>query len=101
MKAVGSAITVVLELIMLVFEYSTWKTKLKQQISKGVRAWKEETVQSSLNDLEALRQENIKNIREIAAEMDCYFTENNTEDIDELKKAAELSQAIGTEIGAL
>ena len=100
MKAVSCVITVVVEVIMLVVDYSTWKGKLKKQIKKGLQNWKEETLTSVIKDLGELENDNIQIVNEIADEFDNCFEKETNKDSDELFKYVKLSEEIGEKIGA-
>lgn len=64
-KAIGNAVTVIIEVAQVIFDYSTWKPKLKLQVRKGLSKWYEKTVDTATMDLESLKSENIKTLEEI------------------------------------
>lgn len=64
-KAIGNAVTVIIEVAQVIFDYSTWKPKLKLQVRKGLSKWYEKTVDTATKDLESLKSENIKTLEEI------------------------------------
>lgn len=67
-KAVGCVVTAVLEIAMVIVEYTTWKSKLKKQIKKGLIDWASETKKTILSDLKTLKQKNIETLKEIIDE---------------------------------
>lgn len=83
-KAIGNVVAVVIELAQVIIDYSTWKSKLKKQVKKGLGEWYDKTVQTVTVDLENLREQNIKTLREIIEEIaSSYELEDDevTEDI--------------------
>ncbi len=66
MKVVGNVVAVVLELALVVYDYSTWKGKLKKNLRKGMdEEWYPKTVNSVRDDLTRLKEENVSTLREI------------------------------------
>lgn len=104
MKAVGAALTAIIELGMVSLDYMTWKSKLGPKVRKAVKNWKDEALPAITDDLDKLMEENIKNINEIADERERAFT---MEELDpELAKTdpeelEELCDAVGRRIGVL
>lgn len=64
-KAIGNAVTVIIEVAQVIIDYSTWKPKLKKQVKKGLGEWYEKTVDTVTKDLENLKTENIKTLKDI------------------------------------
>ncbi len=102
MKAIGAAITVVIEGIMIIYDVNTWKGKLKKEIIKGLDKWESGTTDTILSELDKLKQQNIETINDIADEIEHSYDEEdaNSEDIDKLEKQLELCDKIGKQIGA-
>lgn len=94
MKAVGSVVTVVVEVLMLVHDYSTWKGKLTKKVKEGVESWKNETTPLILEDLKKLEEENIKTINAIAKEIEESFEDNPSTDIEKCLNDVKLSEEI-------
>lgn len=67
-KAIGNAVVVIIEVAQLIYDYSTWKTKLVNQVKKGLQEWREKTVSTVLEDLEKLKNQNITTLNEIIDE---------------------------------
>lgn len=99
MKAVGVAVAVVAELLFLVYELATWKSKLKSKISKGLDKWQEETLDTVKDDLFKLRKENIDTIRTIADDIAHTFDDVKADNIDECQKHYMYAKEIGLSIG--
>ena len=64
-KAIGNAVTVIIEVAQVIIDYSTWKPKLKKQVRKGLDEWYEKTIGTVTKDLEKLKAENIKTLKDI------------------------------------
>lgn len=64
-KAIGNAVTVIIEVVQVIIDYSTWKPKLKKQVKKGLKKWHDQTVETVTKDLQNLKVENIKTLEEI------------------------------------
>lgn len=88
-KAIGNAVTVIIEVALVAIEYSTWKPKLKKQVKKGVDKWYEKTLKTVIDDLEALKVSNIKTLNQIIEEVASAY-EYEFDNEDENKKVAEL-----------
>jgi len=99
MKAVGIAIAVVTEILFVVYELATWKSKLKGKISDGLIQWQEETLDMVTTDLVKLREENIETIRNIANDIEHTFDDVKSENIDECTDHYIYAQQIGKKLG--
>ena len=99
MKAVGAAVTVIVELILVAIEYSTWKPKLKKKVKEGVSQWKSTVLLEAREQIEALKRENIININQIANDLESVFSEEIDIDSETAKNHMNLSEMIGKEIG--
>lgn len=95
MKAVGAAVTVVLELVFVVYEYTTWKEKLKKSVAKGVDRWGKETISGVVKDVEKLRDKNIETILQIADEIESSFDEGKQNNAELCLRDVRLSEMIG------
>lgn len=92
-KAIGNAVTVIIEVAQVIFDYTTWKNKLKKQVSKGLDDWCNKTIETVTKDLENLKNENIRTLNDIIEEIafkyefddDCEDS-NNVDDLIEKKK---------------
>ena len=85
----------------MVIDYATWKLKLKSKVKDGIDDWHNEAQPSIVKDLEELRKENKKNIKEI---FDNYSSQYEyEEEIPNEKETIELLESIEKikkEIGA-
>ena len=104
MKAVGVSLTVIIELVIVAFEYATWKTQLKRKAGKAIDSWKDETIPVILQDLDKLREENIETINQIASDIEHTF-ETDVSHIEhskeELKSYIDMCDEIGHRIGVI
>ena len=100
MKAVSIAITVVVEVLMTVADYATWKSKLRKAVKKATGEWLNETLPSALKDIRSCCQDNIARISDLADSFEQQDMDderpNDSEKILELMK---LSEQIGKNIG--
>ena len=64
-KAIGNVVTVIIEVAQVIIDYSTWKTKLKKQVNKGLDNWYDETLETITKDLKNLKNRNIYTLNEI------------------------------------
>ena len=100
-KAIGAAASVIVEVAFMVIDYATWKLKLKSKVKDGIDDWYNEAQPSIVKDLEELRKENKKNIKEI---FDNYSSQYEyEEEIPNEKETIELLESIEKikkEIGA-
>lgn len=94
MKKVGGAITVLVEILTLVYEMNTWQSKAKSKVSKGLEKWRQETLPATLKEIENLEKQNIETIEKIAYEQEhAYDDEMPTDntDIEQLKRDSDLA----------
>ena len=102
MKAVGAALTVIIELGMVTLDYNTWKIKMKPKIREAVKKWRDETVPIVESDLEELKAQNISIIETIADNFGNIFendiSEQKTSD-EELLSQLKMCDDIGKIIG--
>lgn len=86
-KNLGNVITVVIELLSVLYDYSTWKGTLKGKVSSGMDSWYTDTVDVVLQDLEKSKIENCEEINNILNNQAMEFeseSENYTEKLPEL-----------------
>lgn len=67
-KAIGNVVTVIIEVAQVIIEYSTWKTKLKKQVRKGLDVWYNSTIDTIEKDIINLKNQNIRTLTEIIEE---------------------------------
>ena len=90
-KAIGNVVTVIIEVAQVIFDYSTWKPKLKKQVRKGLDDWYKSTKETIEKDLINLKNQNIKTLTEIIEEsantyeIDADATISNVTEIINLK----------------
>ncbi len=104
MKAVGAALTVIIELAAISLDYATWKNKLIPKVSDAVDKWKDDTIPTILSDLENLKNQNIQAIYQIADEVEHTFEsdisqQKHTE--EELVHYLDMCDDIGRKIGVI
>ena len=99
MKAVGVAVAVVAEILFALYELATWKDKLRSKISSGLKKWQKETLDTVVEDLSKLREENIDTIRNIANDIANTFEDVKCEDINECTENYHYAQQIGKKMG--
>ena len=99
MKAVGVAVAVIVEVGILVWEYSTWKGGLKDKIDKALKAWQNENEPLILKDIEQLRLENISTIQAIAKDVYNSFEIEQPSNIAKCEEDARMSIDIAKRIG--
>lgn len=99
MKVVGVAVAVVVELLFDLYEFTTWKGKLKDKVSDGLEKWQKETLNMVKEDLAKLREENVQTIRKIADDIAHTFDDVKSENIDECIEHYIYAQQIGEKMG--
>lgn len=100
-KAISSAVTIIIECATVIIDYSTWKDKLKKKVGESIEIWYTESCDSIKNDLLKLKEENIKTLKSIVEEEKnkyCYKEEIK----DELKivKLLQEVEKVKLELGA-
>ena len=65
-KTLNAAISDILEIATIAFEYGTWQPSLISKVKKGLTEWQEQTIALVLEDIEKLEAENIDSISLIA-----------------------------------
>lgn len=68
-KAIGNVVTVIIEVVQVIIDYSTWKPKLKNQVNKGLDNWYDKTLETITGDLKKLKKQNIDTLNEIIDEI--------------------------------
>lgn len=99
MKAVGSAVAVVTELLFVAYQLAIWKHDLRKKVSEGLDKWQVETCTMVIEDLAKLREENIETIRIIADDIAHKFDEEKPDNIDESVDHYKYAKKIAKEIG--
>lgn len=99
MKAVGVIVSVVTEILLVVYDLSTWKRKLKDRVSEGLDEWYGDTIEDVKEDLEKLRESNIETIREIADDIAHTFDDIKPENIEVCTEQYVYAKEIGNKIG--
>lgn len=99
MKAVGAAIAVVAELLFIAYELATWKMRLKNKTSEGLKQWLAETSSIVIDDLAKLREDNINTIKTIADNIAHTFDEEKPDNIDVCYEQYLYAKRIGKELG--
>lgn len=59
-KAVGIAVTVIIDLAFTISDIMSWQGKLKKNVTEGVDRWYKEVVDITAKDLTELKEENIR-----------------------------------------
>jgi len=101
-KAISVAVSGVLEIATIAFEYGTWKPTLISKVKKGLKSWESETLDLVQEDMDKLEAENIDSISAIAKTYADAFAvdENPVGDIDALRalmeKLEDVERAITT-----
>lgn len=101
-KAVMVFAAVIIEVVVKVYDYSTWKGKLKKGIKKGVGKWNEQVVPLVESDLLKLKEQNKEMIQELIDEVDKSIEEiekSNTEEVapELMNKLEEIKEKISNE----
>lgn len=99
-KAIGAAVSGIIELIVMVFEYGTWKPMLISKTKKGLGKWKDDTIELIQKDLDKLEEENINTISSIAKTYADAFAvdEHPVGNIDELRTLLNSLEKVEEEI---
>ena len=99
-KAIGAAASVIIELVVMVFEYGTWKPMLISKTKKGLGKWKDDTIELIQKDLDKLEEENINTISSIAKTYADAFAvdEHPVGNIDELRTLLNSLEKVEEEI---
>lgn len=91
MKRVGGAIAVLMELLMVGIDLSTWKMIARSKVKSAMDKWEKDTVPSVVNDLLELEKENISTLEEISKNYLNYFDDEPVSyDINVLQADSEL-----------
>lgn len=64
-NAIGNTVIVIIETAQVIIDYSTWKLKLKNQVSKGMKQWYSKTVETVTEDVKNLKNQNIDTLMRI------------------------------------
>lgn len=83
-KAIGNVVTVIIEVAQVIIDYSTWKTKLKKQVNKGLDNWYDETLETITKDLKNLKNRNIYTLNEIINEIPSSYELSEEEMVENM-----------------
>ena len=85
MRAISNAAVVIVELLSIIIEYSTWKSKLKKKTHKATSDWYDECLNTIKDDLQKLKEENLEILTEIVnEEINMYNYSDVIEDENEI-----------------
>lgn len=101
-KAISAAVSGILEIATIAFEYGTWKPTLISKVKKGLTAWQDQAIDLIQEDLDKLEVENIDNISLVAKTyMDEFAVdEQPTGDTAALRALLEALEEVEKEIAA-
>lgn len=91
MKAVGAAVSVVLELGFIIWDLSTWKGKARKKSKEALLEWKHKTQETVLLDLKKLEDENKMVIRQIADDLLHSFDQEKPIDFEIASRNSQLA----------
>lgn len=97
-KAVGAAVTIILEVAFKIVSIVTWKPLLKLTICNGIEKWEKDVVNDTIKDLKKLEERNIENIHEAAKIFASTFDEVQPVDIKVCLENVQLSEEIYNKI---
>lgn len=97
-KAIGVAVTVIVELLFMAIDLATWKQILRKKIRKGIDRWATEALPTIQQDFKKLKEDNIETMYTIAREFEKSYDETKPTDFDECFKNVELSRSIGEKL---
>ena len=81
-KAIGNAVTIIIEVAQVIIDYSTWKPKLKKQVKKGLDDWYEKTVDTITPNLDDLKNNNIRTLTDIINNVASAYEIDDSEIVD-------------------
>lgn len=87
-KAVSVATAVVIDAVVAIVDLTTWQKTLEGAIKKAADEWCKDVKDVTIKDIEKLKSENLKNLEEIACDMEEALTIEESEDsigVDALK----------------
>lgn len=100
MKFVGAALSALIDLATVGYEYATWKGKLKKSVRKAIDQWADETIPEYVKSLEELKKTNIETLETIVAErVNAFRPEPAEYNVAELKAQLDEAKIIGERIG--
>jgi len=100
-KAVGIAVAVVLETVIMIVETVTWQGSLKKKITEAVEKWHDEVITAIQDDLKDLERENLNLLDEHISgfqEIIDNVSENNL-DVEKINELTTLLDVTKMEIG--
>ena len=101
-KAIGNAVTIIIECATVIIDYSTWKNKLEKKVGESLENWYDESCNSVKNDLLKLKEENITTLKSIVKEETnkyCYKEEDLKDELKTVKLLQEVEK-VKLELGA-
>lgn len=100
MRAISNASVVIVELLSVIIEYSTWKSKLKKKTHKATDEWYNECLKLMKNDLLELKEENIEILTDIIKEeKNLYNYSDIADDEKEIKVLYNKLNQVKLELG--
>lgn len=69
MKVVGVAVAVFIQVLFDVYDLATWKGKLRSSAGRAIAKWEEDILPEVEEDLNKLKEENVKTVYQIADEI--------------------------------
>ena len=91
-KSLAVAAAVIVEVVMVVYEYARWKSKLKKSVKKGLDKWVGEVKPSVEKDLMGLEDTNIQTICEMIDDVKSKMEINP--ELEDAKKINELFKRV-------
>lgn len=77
MKRVAGAVAILIELLAFAVDVGMWKITTRKKVKKALKMWRASTVPVVLEDLEKLKEENVKTVMQIAEEFENVFEEDD------------------------
>ena len=65
-EALSAAAVIVVDAAAAIIDLTTWKATLKKSIEKAIKQWENKVISLTIRDLSNLRDDNIKNLEELA-----------------------------------
>jgi hypothetical protein len=99
-KAVGAAVAVVIEAIVMIVDILTWQGKLKKAVDKGLDAWYNEVVVMMSNDINQLKEENMRLLdQDISLRIEAFSADDENLNLDDTEKLQTMLLDVKTELG--
>ncbi len=97
-KAIGYVVSVIIEILQVIIEYTTWKPKLKKQVKKGLDEWYEKTIETVTKDIQTLKEQNIETLNDIIEEIASSYELDEEKMIDNIPEQIEAKKQIHREL---